>query len=252
MELSRFRMPPSVCSYLPGERAALEYSIRDSIEAHRYESLLARGWRRHGRCFFRPACPSCSKCRSLRVDVAAFTPTKSQRRTLRRNADVDIEVAAPAASPDHVRLYNAWHADMHARRGWCNDETTINQYTEAFLAGDWPFAREIRYWRAGRLVGVGLVDEVPAALSSIYFYYDPAWRAAGPGTFSILTEIDFAHRTNRRWLYLGYWIAACPSMAYKANFGPHELLAEFVDEDQEPKWSRPGACIDSSKRVPMN
>ena len=249
MELSRFRMPPSVCSYLPGETASLEYSIRDSIEARRYEALLERGWRRHGRCFFRPACPSCLQCRSLRVDVAAFTPTKSQRRTLRRNADVEIEVATPAASPDHVRLYNAWHADMHVRRGWRNDETTIDDYAEAFLAGDWPFAREIRYWRSGQLLGVGLIDEVPAALSSVYFYYDPAWRAAGPGTLSILTEIDFAKRTHRRWLYLGYWIAACPSMAYKSNYRPHELLAAYVDDSQAAQWKRSDDCIDSPKQI---
>jgi arginine-tRNA-protein transferase len=172
------------------------------------------------------------------VDVAAFKPTKSQRRSLRRNADVDIEIAMPAATFEHVELYNAWHADMHNRRGWRNDQTTLEDYALAFVAGRWPFAREIRYRLAGRLVGVGLVDAVPSAISSVYFYYDPTWRAAGPGTFSILSELEFARRTNRRWLYLGYWISACPSMAYKSNFGPHELLAAYVDDDQEPHWRR--------------
>jgi arginine-tRNA-protein transferase len=236
VELYRFRTPPSVCSYLPNETASLEYRVREAIGPEEYARQLERGWRRHGRHFFRPVCTSCRQCRSLRVDVAAFKPSKSQRRTLLRNREVELEIATPAATPRHVALYNAWHADMHARRGWRGDQINVQQYAEAFLAGQWSFAREFRYVRDGRLIGVGLVDAVPGALSSVYFYHDPAWRPAAPGTFSILQEIEFARRTSRRWLYLGYWIAACPSMAYKANFGPHEMLAEFVEDDESPSW----------------
>lgn len=237
MEFYRFRTPPSACSYLPSETSSLEYRVRDTIAPDAYEALLERGWRRHGQYFFRPACPSCRQCRSLRVDVAAFKPTKSQRRILRRNADVELDIALPTATARHVELYNAWHADMHARRGWHNDQLTVQQYREVFLAGHWSFAREVRYLRDGRLVGVGLVDMVPTALSSVYFYYDPAWRDAGPGTFSILREIEIAREMNRRWLYLGYWIAACQSMAYKANFKPHEILDAYVSDARAPEWN---------------
>jgi arginine-tRNA-protein transferase len=234
---------------LPGETASLEYRVCDSIEPEQYEGLLERGWRRHGRFFFRPACPGCRQCTSLRVDVTAFRPTKSHRRVLRKNAAIEVEIATPAATPEHVRLYNAWHADMHVRRGWRSDRATLESYAGAFLAGHWSCAREFRYWSAGRLAGVGLVDMLPGALSSVYFYHDPAWRAAAPGTFSILTEIDAARRTNRRWLYLGYWIAACPSMAYKANFGPHELLDDHVDDECTPAWSRPCNAPNAAGRL---
>lgn len=240
MELYRFRTPPSRCSYLPEETSSLEYRVCESMAPQAYAALLERGWRRHGRHFFRPACPSCTKCRSLRVDVAAFEPTKSQRRTLRRNEGVELEIAAPAATEQHVRLYNAWHADMHSRRGWRNDQITLEQYVDVFLAGRWSFAREFRYWRDGELIGVGLVDALPESLSSVYFYYDPTWRPAAPGTFTILKEIETARRTNRRRLYLGYWIEACPSMAYKANFGPHEILREYVSDDDSPDWTPAG------------
>ena len=128
---------------------------------------------------------------------------------------------------------------MAERRGWRESSVDAEEYAQAFLIGQWDFAREMLYVREGRLVGVGLVDVLDQGVSSIYFYHDPQWRDAGPGTFSILQELEFCRRTGRPYLYLGYWIAECPSMAYKANFGPHELLERYVADDEEPVWGDP-------------
>lgn len=237
IELFHQTMPPRRCSYLPTETAALEYRVLAQVGPEGYADLLSRGWRRHGWNFFRPACPDCVKCRSLRVDVERFRPTKSQRRTLRRNADIRLVVQSPTVTEDHVRLYNEWHTDMTARSGWREQTVDAAEYHEAFLMGDWEFAREFLYYRGDRLLGVGLVDEVPGALSSIYFFHDPIWRDAGPGTFTVLQEIEYARRTGRRYLYMGYWIAECQSMAYKNRFGPHEVLESYPREDESPIWT---------------
>jgi arginine-tRNA-protein transferase len=179
------------------------------------------------------------KCRSLRVDVEAFEPSKSQRRSLKRNAAVETTLHRATVSTEHVRLYNLWHQDMTARRGWPLQQTTPQDYVNAFLIGDWPFAHEIRYFRDGRLIGVGLVDLLEDSLSSVYFYHAPDWRPRGPGTFSILTEIDYGRQSGRKHLYLGYAIHECPSMAYKFRFGPHEILETYVSDDAAPVWSNP-------------
>lgn len=231
--------PPRPCSYLPDQTAALEYRIYQTLSAGEYGELLRRGWRRMGTHFFRPQCPRCTRCRSLRVDVEAFRPTKSQKRCLPRNADVRVVVQRPSVSADQIALYDAYHADMHQRRGWPEKSITPEEYFEGFLKGGWAFSYETRYFDQDRLIGVGLIDVVPDALSSIYFYHDPAWRPRGPGTFSILQEIELAKQLNRRWLYLGYWIAECPSMTYKNQYGPHEILEEYVEDGEEPVWQRP-------------
>ena len=236
LELYRATMPASSCSYLPEERSSLEYRVMGQISESAFQRLLERGWRRHGRNFFRPACPSCRKCISLRVDVEAFRPTKSQRKAWNKNADVRLEVANATVTAEHIRLYNAWHADMHVRSGWRNDRMDASTYAEVFLAGEWPFAREFRYYRGDRLIGVGLVDVLPEALSSVYFYHDPDWRPESPGTFTVLKEIEYARETGRPYLYLGYWIAECQSMAYKARFGPHEILDIYPSDRQPPSW----------------
>lgn len=237
LELFRFQTPPSSCSYLPQEQSSLEYRVLAQVSDSAFQEMLERGWRRHGRNFFRPACPSCRKCQSLRVDVNTFRPTKSQRKADKKNSDVRLEVAKPSVTQQHIKLYNDWHADMHVRSGWRDDRMDAQTYTEVFLAGNWPFAREFRYYLEEELVGVGLVDVLPDALSSVYFYHAPAWRPDSPGTFTVLKEIEYARQTGRRYLYLGYWIAECQSMAYKARFGPHDILNVYPTDQEEPKWT---------------
>ncbi len=93
--LARYTMPPSRCGYLPTERSSLEYRVLVEVTAAQHDALLARGWRRFGGEWFRPVCPACTACRSLRIPLATFTPSRSQRRALRGNATVEVVVQAP-------------------------------------------------------------------------------------------------------------------------------------------------------------
>jgi len=236
IELLSGRSPAVECSYLPDERAQMAVKLFADISGEHYARMLARGWRRQGISFFRADCPACKKCRSLRVNVRDFRPSKSQRRCLKRNAHIALTVRPAEATQEHADLYNRWHADMQERRGWHGDVTTPEAYRENLVGPGFQFAREFAYHDGDRLVGVGLVDVVPGALNSIYFYYDPAWRPLGPGTFSALSEIQFARETNRDWVYLGYWIPENASMAYKNRFAPHQILTERVGLRDDPPW----------------
>lgn len=236
IEHLRIVEPERRCSYLPDETAALEYRVLTGLGGDEYRELLRRGWRRHGMHVFRPACPRCDQCRSLRVDVSRFTPSKSQRRCLRRNGNVSVVIQRPTATAEHVRLYNAWHRDMAGRRGWPPMQTDVDDYARGFLSGRAEFAREMLFFREDRLIGVSLLDVVSDGLSSVYFYHDPDWRALGPGVFSALQEIEYCRSTGRRWWYAGYWIAECPSMAYKGDYVPHQILERYVGKEEEPVW----------------
>lgn len=239
LELLRGAAPPSTCSYLPQETASLEYRYLLDITPLEFEGMLARGWRRQGACFFRPACPRCVKCRSLRIDVDAFQLSKSQRRCLKKNVDVRLVVRKASLTKEHLAIFDAYHTDMHQRRGWSYEPSSGEEYSRTFLAGHFSFASEFLYLRGRELLGVGLVDATPNALSSIYFYHHPTWRPDGPGTYSVLREIEFAKETGRRWLYLGYWIPENASMAYKNRFTPHQILESYISDDEEPVWKAP-------------
>ena len=226
----------SECSYLPGRQALMHYRVALSLPAARYESLLARGWRRFGRTMFRPVCRHCSECRSLRVDINAFQPSKSQRRIARKNADLELTIQPPTITQEHIDLYNSYHADMQQRRGWTHNEIDEDQYFESFVDGNWPFAREFQYRKNGRLMGLGLVDMTGEVMSSIYFIHAPEARENGLGTASVLREIEAGRSTGHRWLYMGYYIRECGSMNYKNRYRPCEILQEYVADDVAPDW----------------
>ncbi len=237
VELGRLREPPRPCSYLPAEIAALDYRLIAAIADRPYEELLARGWRRFGIEFFRPACSNCAKCRSLRVRVQQFTPSQSQRRNLRRNAHLQVVVQPPTITAEHLRVVNAYQGDMHTRRGWPLQRISEAAYREIYLMNPGAFAREFLYFDGAALVGIGLADILPNALSSISFFHDPALRDRALGVYSVLYQLQFARERGIPYQYLGYWISECQSMAYKAQYRPHEVLERYVTDSEEPRWT---------------
>lgn len=90
------------CPYLPGKVAQEEAFAASVFPSALYKDFMDHGFRRAGHLFYRPACDECAECRPLRVPVAGFIATKSQRRVYRKNADVDVTVDAPRYSRDRL------------------------------------------------------------------------------------------------------------------------------------------------------
>jgi len=80
------------------------------------------------------------------------------------------------------------------------------------------------YYLDDQLVAVGYVDRLPQAMSAIYFFYDPELRQRSLGTFNVLSIIEEARRIRIPYLYLGYFVAGCRSLEYKANFAPNQVI----------------------------
>lgn len=235
-ELLHFIESPRECSYLQRETASLEIRGVAAMDPAEYAGLLGRGYRRFGWQVFRPACPNCAKCRSIRIPVRAFEPNGSERRVLRRNAHIRAELHPLFVTEAHIALYNAWHGCMHQHRGWPLQQITFDAYRSEFLSGASDSGRQWLYFNRERLVGVALMDEVPGAISLVYFFYDPGWRAGSPGTFSILNQLLYAKSSGLDFAYLGYWIEECQSMSYKGRFHPREILARYPGEGESPVW----------------
>src|SRR5260370_30983740 len=109
--LFRYVAAPSACGYLRRQRWSLEYEMVSAISAEEYQQRMQHGWRRFGGMLFRPQCPACQACQSLRVNVARFRPDRSQRRARAANErDVEVYVGPPSVTRAKLDLYDRFHA----------------------------------------------------------------------------------------------------------------------------------------------
>jgi arginine-tRNA-protein transferase len=158
------------------------------------------------------------------VLVDQFRPDRSQRRNRRINErDVRLQIGSPVVTREKLALYDRYHAFQSALKGWPEHPAKDpDSYFESFV--DNPFTtKEHCYYLDDHLVAVGYVDELPGGMSAIYYFYEPSVRQRGLGTWHILSLIDRAKRQRVPHVYLGYYVADCPSLAYKARFRPNEM-----------------------------
>jgi len=226
---------PEPCPYIPGRRMRLPLRMPTTRpQPEDFDALLAEGDRRSGPLLYRPACDQCAACEALRVPVGRFIPTRSQRRVWRRNeGEVRVERHRPAATADHLRLYN-----RHAReRGLSlRSEPSSESDYRFFLVDTCVDTWELRYFVGDALVAVSVLDIGRDSVSSVYHYFDPshAWRSLG--VYSILKEIELCAVEGREWYYLGLYVADCAHLNYKATYYPHQRrIAGVWTEFSEPR-----------------
>jgi arginyl-tRNA--protein-N-Asp/Glu arginylyltransferase len=232
--------PPHVCSYLADRTAQLEVRVQLEVSPAELEAMLERGWRRFGAVYFRPACSGCAECVTLRIDTAAFRPTKSQRRAAKNAARLQRIVGTPVNDAERLALYARWHAQREQVRGW--DESPLDAERYGFdFSFPHPAVREVAFRDPddGGLVGLGICDETPHAISAVYFFWDPERAPPSLGVAHVVLLALDARARGLPHVYLGYRVLGCPSLAYKARYGPHELLDGRPSERDEPVWRRP-------------
>lgn len=236
--IQHLRETPHACPYLPDRESSLDIRVMVDVSPAELEFLLERGWRRFGPTYFRPACTACGECISLRVPSDTFQPSTSQRRARRNAAHLTRTVGIPQVDEERMALYTRWHEQREAQRGWQPSAIDDERYAFDF-AFDHPSVREVGFRdpaNANRLVGLGIVDETPRALSAVYFFWDPEHAPASLGVAHVVMLIEEAAARELAYVYLGYRVADCASLAYKGRYRPHEMLAGRPAFDESPLW----------------
>lgn len=206
------------CPYLPGRQARHAAMLPAPLLPGVYHSLMDLNFRRAGRVFYRPGCEGCEECRMIRVEVGAFAPSRAQRRCARRNADLVVSVGEPEADDEKLALYRRYLSHRHDGQM----QGTRDEF-QGFLYASPLETLELVYRLDGRVVAAGIADAEPDALSAVYCYFDPDLASRSLGVFNVLRLLDEAARRGCTWLYLGFYVAGCGAMSYKAGYRPCEL-----------------------------
>jgi len=217
------------CPYLPGrDERKLIVELAGRPAPAFYDELSRAGFRRSHRFAYRPACRSCAACVPVRIAVERFAHTRSTRRVRNLNAGVSGALAgrllAPRATEEQFALFAAYQRSRHRD----SDMAAMTYDDYRGMVEDSAVRTALVEYRdsTGALVAVSLIDRLDDGISAVYSFYDPAQHRRSLGTWCILWLVEECRRAGLAYVYLGYWIAESPKMAYKARFPALERLAD--------------------------
>ena len=224
---------PQPCPYLPGkhERKVFTHLVGD--KAPQVNDMLTHGgFRRSQNIAYRPACEGCRACVSTRVIVDRFFPGKSQKRLIKRNADLIGEEVPASPTSEQFSVFRSYLDARH----WDGGMVDMTALDYAMMVEDTHVnTRVIEYRRRGidsgitgrgegPLVAAALTDVLGNGLSMVYSFFDPDESQRGLGSYMILDHINRARKMGLPYVYLGYWVKGSPKMNYKTRFKPQEHL----------------------------
>jgi arginyl-tRNA--protein-N-Asp/Glu arginylyltransferase len=185
--------------------------------------LWSMGWRHFGTYFF-SSTTAWSNGRTvnvlpLRIDLAKFSLSRAQRRTLKRNADVSVEFAPAVVDAERESLFQ-----RHKARFRENVPDTLYDFL-SFQPDRVPCqAKMCSVLHDDRLLATSYFDLGAEAISAVYAMFDPDESRRGLGILMILKEIEFANQRGYRYLYTGYCYDQPSFYDYKRRFRGTEYL----------------------------
>jgi arginine-tRNA-protein transferase len=194
-----------------------EQFFADAVSPDQLDVLLANGWRHFGTQFFRYSYGfydlDVRRVVPLRVRLANFTLTKSQRRTVRHNDELAVRIRPINIDAEAERLF-----DAHKRRFKSGVPDSIYDFLSVVPYAQPCKAREVAVYDRDRLLAMSYFDVGDRSASGIYAMFDPAEARRRLGIFTMLKEIEYAIDSHKEFYYQGYSYEGPSFYDYKKQF----------------------------------
>ena len=201
----------------------------ESIRADRLDELLADCWRHFGTHFFRYNLgiyeSDIRRVIPLRIRLADFSLSKSQRRVLRDNVDARIEINPINITDEAVDLF-----ERHKQRFRSGVPDSIYDFLSHDPARVPCDAFEVDVRVDDDLVAVSYFDVTDVSVSAIYAMFDPAMPRRSLGILTMLKEIEHTLDLGKEFYYQGYAYEGESFYDYKKRFRGSECF------DWEGNW----------------
>lgn len=206
-----------------------EESYAEKLHPPQADAVWADGWRHFGTHFFRYNLgiyeDEIRRVIPLRVRLADFKLSKSQRRVIRKNADLQTIIRPVQITAETESLFN-----RHKRRFKNGVPDSIYDFLSRDAASVPCEAKEVCVSDGDTLIAASFFAVGEKALSAIYGMFAPEEQARSLGIFTMLKEIEFAIENGKDFYYQGYCYEGESFYDYKKRFAGIEAF------DWNGKW----------------
>lgn len=200
-----------------------------SVSLIEMDFLLEEGWRNFGTHFFRHNLGifrgEIRRVIPLRIRLANFTLSKSQRRNLQRNQDLKVIIRPIEIDDEKEQLFF-----RHKQRFEEYPPDSIYTFISTEPATVPSEAFEICVYQNEKLLAVSFFNEGNDSVSGIYAMFEPTETKRGLGILTMLFEIQYAIEKKKSFYYQGYAYEGNSFYDYKKRFRALEMY------DWEGNW----------------
>lgn len=163
----------------------------------------------------------------LRIRLANFVQSKSQRKIMSKNADLKIVIRDAFVDDEKETLFFE-----HSERFSDNRPSSLFDFLSEDPATIPCQTKEICLYLGDKLVAVSFLDLGKESTSSVYAMFDLKESKRSLGIYTMLIEIELLKRLQKIFYYPGYGYHESSLYDYKKKFSALEFL------DWEEGWGR--------------
>jgi leucyl-tRNA---protein transferase len=215
-----------------------EYAYYEWLSPVHFDAALLQGWRHFGDYFFRYSEMTDEKgyrmtIQPLRLELAAFKPSKSQLRIMRKNQDTSVRVGPTRFTPELDRMFQSHK---------CRFDRNVPESLENFLGpkpGEVVPNLTFSVYQGPRLIAASFLDVGQKCVSSVYAMFDREEGRRSLGFFTMLAEIQWATSQGYQYYFPGYGSEEPSVYDYKKAIQPlsrYDWQTQlWVDLETSPK-----------------